>query len=252
MLQCITLVIQYYQKARSRSCWVFITVAPFLWLPCFENESYNMYFFFVFSFYVLISVPNFLNRVFICVCYFGPRVFRTSHTYMYQLLLSSPTSIIALFTFAINACLLLRQAWMYCWLVFCCHFFQFFTLAIACLFAFVTPAGVFLERADTCICPFPTFPTTFLYVYYFDMRVFRTNHACIYPFPTQFPHRVACLYAFIVSARVFLERAIHAFFPFLFNFSNRYFGSAISAFFRSVCQLFQLRFSIRLLFRLAC
>ena len=116
--------------------------------------------------------------------------------------------------------------WMYCWLVFCCHFFQFSTLAIACLFAFVTPAGVFLERAIfTCIYSFSTFPTAFLYVYYFGMRDFRTNHTCIYPSPTQFPHRVARLYVFIVLACVFLERAIHAFFPFLFNFSNRYFGS---------------------------
>ena len=188
-----------------------------------------------------ISVPNFTNRVFICVCYFGPRVFRTSHTCMYQLLLSSPSSIIALF-FAIIVCLLLRQAclknelitWMYCWLVFCCHFFQFFTLATACLFAFVTPAGVFLERAIYAFIRFQLFqPRSYVYVYYFGMRVFRTNHTFIYPFPTQFSHRVARLYALTVSARV-LERAIHAFFRSVPNFSN--------------CDFIQLR----LLFRLAC
>ena len=77
--------------------------------------------------------------------------------------------------------------WMYCWLVFCsCHFLQFSTLAIACLFAFVTPAGVSLERAiHACIYPFPTFPTAFLYMYYFGSRVFRTSHTCIFSFPLQ-------------------------------------------------------------------
>ena len=114
---------------------------------------------------------------------------------------------------------------MYCWLVFCCHFFQFSTLAIACLFAFGnTPAGVFLERAIHAFIRFH-FSNRVLICVLFRRACFRTNHTCIYLFPTQFSHRVARLYAFIVSARVFLERAIHAFFPFLFNFSNRYFGS---------------------------
>ena len=116
--------------------------------------------------------------------------------------------------------------WMYCWLVFCCHFFQFSTLAIACLFAFVTPAGVFLER---------------------------TIHAFI-RFQLFQPRSYMC----IVSARVFLERAIHAFFPFLFNFSNRYFGSRHVFRTGHTCvlpfhsQLFQLQFYIRLLFRFVC
>ena len=76
--------------------------------------------------------------------------------------------------------------WMYCWLVFCCHFFQLSTLAIACLFAFVTPAGVFLERAIHAFIRFQLFhATAFLYVYYFGSRVFRTSHTCILPFHSQ-------------------------------------------------------------------
>ena len=80
---------------------------------------------------------------------------------------------------------------MYCWLVFCFHFFQFSTLATACLF--VSLAGVFLERAIHAFIRFQFFQ----------------------------PRSYMC----IISARVFLKRVIHAFFPFLFNFSNRYFGS---------------------------
>ena len=143
------------------------------------------------------------------------------------------------------------------------------------MLAFVTSAGVFLERAihafiwsqgfsnrvlicvyyfgsldfrtsDACIYPSPTFPTAFLNAYYFGSLVFRTSHTCIalraealrsssispdlarkiegpllagytciYQFPTfpttflyAFSNRVACLFAFIVSARVFIERAI--------------------------------------------
>ena len=75
--------------------------------------------------------------------------------------------------------------WMYCWLVFCCHFFQFSTLAVACFFAFVTPAGVFLERVIHAFIRFQLFQPRF--------------------------------YMCVISARVFLERAIHAFFPFLLN-----------------------------------
>ena len=121
------------------------------------------------------------------------------------------------------------------------------------------------------------FLLSFLSILYFSMlvcvcypgwRVFRTSHtciypflertihACVYPFPNQFSPRIARLYAFIVSARMFLERAIHAFFP--FNFSNRYFGSHCVFRTSHTCilpfrlQLFQLRFYIRLLFWLAC
>ena len=148
---------------------------------------------------------------------------------------------------------------MYCWLVFCCHFFQFFTLATACLFAFVTPAGVFLERAIYAFIRFQLFqPRSYVYVYYFGMRVFRTNHTFIYPFPTQFSHRVARLYALTVSARVFLERAIHAFslssqstFPTAISSRVMFLERAIHAF--SVpLTTFPTAFYIRLLFRLAC
>ena len=193
-----------------------------------------MYCFFVFSFYVF-PFPTLSTACFICVCYFGPRVFRTSHTCMYQLLLSYLASLIgALFTFAMNVCLLLRQAcsknelitWMYSWLVFCCHFFQFSTLAIACLFAFVTPAGVFLERAIHAFIRFQLFqPRSYMCI--ISARVFsKTSHTCIFPFRLQlfqplfrlascfqnepylrssvpFPtFPTAILYTFIISARV--------------------------------------------------
>ena len=114
--------------------------------------------------------------------------------------------------------------WMYCWLVFCCHFFQFSTLAIACLFAFVTPSGVFLERPIHAFICFQLFqPRSYLYVYYFGSRVFRTSHTCIFPFPLQLfqplfrlascfqnkpytrssvPFPTAILYTFIISASV--------------------------------------------------
>ena len=112
--------------------------------------------------------------------------------------------------------------WMYCWLVFCCHFFQFSTLAIACLFAFVIPAGVFLERAIHAFLRFQLFQPRSC-VYYFGSSVFR---ASIFPFPLQlfqllfrlascfqnepymrssvsFPTLpTAILYTFIISARV--------------------------------------------------
>ena len=148
---------------------------------------------------------------------------------------------------------------MYCWLVFCCHFFQFSTLAIACLFAFgITPAGVFLERAIHAFIRFQLFqPRAYMRITLACVFLERAI-TCIYLFPTQFSHCVARLCAFIVSARVFLERAIHAFFPFLFNFSNCYFGLRHVFKTSHTCvipfrsQLFQLRCYIRLLFRLAC
>ena len=83
---------------------------------------------------------------------------------------------------------------------------------------------VFITR-HTCIYPFPTFPTAFLYVYYFGLRVFRTSHT-YEPFPLQlfqplfrlascfqnepymrssvpFPNfPTAILYTFNISARV--------------------------------------------------
>ena len=82
------------------------------------------------------------------------------------------------------------------------------------------------RTSHTCIYPFPTFPTAFLYVYYFGSRVFKTSHTCIFPFPLQlfqplfrlascfqnepylrssvlFPtFPTAILYTFIISARV--------------------------------------------------
>ena len=73
--------------------------------------------------------------------------------------------------------------WMCCWLVFCCHFFQFSTLAIACLFAFVTRAGVFLERAIHAAL-FP-FPFNFSNRYFGSRHVFRTSHTCVLPFHSQ-------------------------------------------------------------------
>ena len=142
--------------------------------------------------------------------------------------------------------------WMYCWHVFCCHFFQFFTLAIACLFAFVTPAGVLLERAIHAFIRFQLFqPRSYMCIISACVFLERTIHAFIRSqlrFPT----------VSRASTRVLLERAIHAFFPFLFNFSNRYFGSRHVFRTSHTCvlpfhsQLFQLRFYIRLLFRLAC
>ena len=126
-----------------------------------------------------------------CVCYFGPRVFRTSHTCMHVSIASFIPCIYCCLVYFRYKCLFVTSAgvfknelitWMYCWLVFCCHFFQFFTLA--CLFAFVTPAGVFLEQT---ILAF-----------------------------------IRSQLSFPIAAHVFLERTIHAFFPFLFNFSNRY------------------------------
>ena len=64
-----------------------------------------------------------------------------------------------------------------------CHFFQFSALATACLFAFVTPAGVFLERATHAFIRFQLFqPRSYMCV---GSRVFRTSHTCIFPFPLQ-------------------------------------------------------------------
>ena len=60
-------------------------------------------------------------------------------------------------------------------------------------------------------------------VCYPGWHVFRTSHTCSNPicFQLSQPRSHMC----IILASMFLERAIHAFFPFLFNFSNRYFGS---------------------------
>ena len=64
-------------------------------------------------------------------------------------------------------------AWIYCWLVLFCYFFQFSSLAIVCLFAFITSAGVFLERAiHACIIywshpkffPFCSLPVVFFFL----------------------------------------------------------------------------------------
>ena len=120
------------------------------------------------------------------------------------------------------------------------------------------PGWRVFRTSHTCVYPFPTFPTAFLHVYYFGMRVFRTNHTCIYPFLTQFSHRIARLYAFIVPARVFLERATHAFslssqstFPTAISSRVMFLERAIHAF--SVpLTTFPTAFYIRLLFRLAC
>ena len=97
--------------------------------------------------FLCISVPNFTNRVFIFVCYFGPRVLNepyiTCSSFFHLLHLLLP----CLFVTSVGVFKNELITWMYCWLVLFCYFFQFSSLAIECLFAFIIPAGVFLERA---------------------------------------------------------------------------------------------------------
>ena len=114
-----------------------------------------MYCFFVFSFYVFPfpTLPTACSHAHVT----SARVFleRTIHTcidcFSHPLYLLLPSVVYfrykCLFVTSVGVFKNEVITWMYCWLVFCCHFFQFFTLPIACLFAFVTPAGVFLERA---------------------------------------------------------------------------------------------------------
>ena len=103
--------------------------------------------------FLCISVPIFTNRVFMCVRYFGSRVFRTSHTCMYQLLLS-PTP---------------------CLVFFCC-LFPFHTSTIACLFTFVTSAGVFKNELYI-----PHFSNGVLTAFVTSDGVFRTSHSSKVP-----------------------------------------------------------------------
>ena len=113
-----------------------------------------------------------------------------------------------------------------------CQFLQFSTLAIACLLAYVTSAfltaclyiyafiisaRLFLERVIHAFIRSKTFPTAFLYAYYFGSLVFRTSHTCIYSFSRLFQPRS---YMRIISARLFLQQAIHAFIRSQ-DFSNR-------------------------------
>ena len=143
------------------------------------------------------------------------------------------------------------------------------TFPTACLSAFIISARVFLERAIHAF--FRSIPNVsnrvLICVYYFRARVLRTSHTCVLPFsfgarvfrtshtcvvPFSFGARVfrtshtvmrssvpfppfpsACLSAFIILARVVLERAIHAFFRSVPNCFNcdficvYYFGSRV-------------------------
>ena len=110
---------------------------------------------------------------------------------------------------------------------FLLSFFSILYFSNSMLVCVCYPVWRVFRTTHTCIYPFPTFPTAFLYVYYFGSRVFRTTHTCIFPFPLQ-------LFPTAISARViFSEQAIHAFFRSIPNFSNcnfiyvYYFGSRV-------------------------
>ena len=94
----------------------------------------------------------------------------------------------------------------------CSYFFQFSTLAIACLLAFVILARLFLERAIH----------TFISSQLFQSRSYNLcvlfRLACFYNEPYMHlsvpnsvfqPRHVLIRYVFIVSAHVFLERLSH-------------------------------------------
>ena len=97
---------------------------------------------------------------------------------------------------------------------FLLSFLSIFYFSNSMLVCVCYPGWRVFRTSHTCIYPFPTFPTAFLYVYYFGWRVFRTSHTCIFSlsystFPTAILARV-----------MFSERAIHAFFRSIPNFSN--------------------------------
>ena len=112
---------------------------------------------------------------------------------MYQLLLSYLASIGALFTFAMNVCLLnfgrhVQNRAYYMDVLLACFLLSFLSIlyfSSSMLVCVYYPGWRVFRTSHTCIYPFPTFLTAFLYVYYFGSRVFRTSHTCIFPFPLQ-------------------------------------------------------------------
>ena len=83
--------------------------------------------------YIHVAIASFISCIYSClVCLLLRQAFLRSIKLLLLLLLLFKNELIT---------------WMYCWFVLICYFFQFSSLAIAYLFAFITPAGVFLERA---------------------------------------------------------------------------------------------------------
>ena len=157
------LILQYYQKARSWCCWIFISVPPFLWLPCFDNEPYIMYCFFVFSFYVFpfptLSTACSYAFVTSALVFLGRAIHACINCFFHTLHLLVP-------------CLLLL--WMSV-----CYFGRhvqkranYMDVLLACFLLSFLSILYFSNSMLVCVC-------------YPGWRVFRTSHTCIFPFPLQ-------------------------------------------------------------------
>ena len=140
---------------------------------------------------------GFSNHVLICVYYSGSLVFRTSHSYITLRAEALRSSWISPdLSRKIEGPLLAGYTCIYQFPTFPTTFLYAFSNRVACLFAFIVSARVFLEQ---------------------------TIMTCLVPFPPQ-------LLQTAISIRVFLERAMHAFFRSVSNcdfICAYYFGSRV-------------------------